>query len=348
MSVNSNEDEAGGIQLPADLDSAFAALMDVLAPEPATEEGATGAAETAAPASTGGSAVAPAEVAGREGTPAGGGPLGAAGEPTVPAAGGTGAAPGEDGAGSAVGSVDFADIRDDFGRLSVSLEEESFKLHQNSALEEVQTEYPKYFEALKSHPRMLVGQQVPAIGKEGTEVLRDSGDAKDWQDAVKQLLTDEVRARASRFAEDDRETLQVIHSSIELFQNNPDMVPGTKQFDRELADQFVKLAEPYEIRMDGKLSGYSIPVQPLIAKLRADVQAGRAVRAQAAQSAPAAAPAGKAGPRAGAPAGAPATVGAPPEAHQPQGGIQSRAGASTAEDDFSVLFGTIGLPTLRI
>ena len=118
---------------------------------------------------------------------------------------------------------------------------------------------PKYFDYVQRHPRTLVGEQVPSMTGDGMEVLRDSADAKDWQDAVKEQLALEVRDRAQRRLEDDRGTLDMIHGSIELFQNNPDLVPGTRQFDAQLAADFVRVAKPYEVRTDGKLQGYSIP-----------------------------------------------------------------------------------------
>lgn len=210
-------------------------------------------------------------------------------------------------------------------------------MHQQEAVEAVQKEFPKYFEALRQAPRMLVGTQVPAIGKEGTETLRDSQDARDWQEAVKQLLSDEVRDRSTRAMEGSSEMLQVVHQSIELFQNNADLVPGTKQFDKELADQFVKLAKPYELRVEGKLNGYTIPVQPLVEQIRAQLVGTRAAAAAAAAPVAPAAPAKPA---------APATAQRP--AKPPQAGIPSSAGASSEEESFDALFGTIGLSGFRI
>lgn len=228
--------------------------------------------------------------------------------------------------------------------MSTQLEERSVQLHQGAALKEVQSQFPKYFDALRQHPRMLVGVKVPSLKGEGTETLRDSNDARDWQEAVKQLLTDEVRDRASRSADADSTMLATLHSSIELFQNNSDMVPGTRQFDSELAEKFVQLAKPYELRVEGKLHGYTIPVQPLVDQIRNQLVAARAVAA--AQAAAATPPAqGKAAPAQQRQAG---TL-APPPQSGPQRGIESRAGNASEEEDFSVLFGTLGLPsTFRI
>ena len=75
-------------------------------------------------------------------------------------------------------------------------------MNQEAALRELQTEQTKYFDAIKLHPRMLVGQEVPSINGEGMETLRDSKDAQDWQEAVKSVLVAELRDRVGRAMED--------------------------------------------------------------------------------------------------------------------------------------------------
>jgi hypothetical protein len=193
----------------------------------------------------------------------------------------------------------------------------------------VRDEHKQYFEALEKHPRMLVGQKVPRIGGEGTEVLKDANDAKDWQEAVKSLLVAEVRDRAEKQMDESSEFLTTIHASIDLFTSNPDLIPGTKDFDVDLANRFATMATPYELRVDGRLQGYSIPVQPLIEQIRNQLIKERENK-PAAPATPA----------------APAAPSATPE--PPQAGIPSKAGAGGVEEDFSTLFGTLGLPDLRI
>lgn len=194
------------------------------------------------------------------------------------------------------------------------------------ALEEVREEHKQYFEAIEKHPRRMVGVEVPKIEGEGTEILRDTADAQEWQEAVKSLLVEEVRDRAGRQMEESRDFMQTVHASIELFQKNPDLIPRTKDFDVELANRFATMAKPYELRVEGKLQGYTIPVQPIIDSLRTQVQAERAAK--------------------------PAAPAAPKQtrkpADPPQAGISSKAGTSDSKEDFSTLFGTIGLPTLQI
>jgi hypothetical protein len=158
------------------------------------------------------------------------------------------------------------------------------------------------------------------------ETLKNSEDAKEWQEAVKSILSQEIKARADAKMEESRDFLETVHNSIQLFQNNPDLIPGTKGFDRELADRFAAMVKPYEIRVEGKLQGYSIPVQPIIDNLR-----------QQAKPAPKTPP----------PAARPAQSQA--QSEPPQAAVTSKA-ANSGEpaEDFSTLFGTIGLPDLRI
>ena len=320
------------------MDTAFADVMATMAPEVFGAPDGAGDQEVFTPASGAGQPTTPSEVVG--GTPLAV-PAAADGTPGEFSVSPEGGAPGVgvgDSAGPVPGAVDYSAIAPRFGEISVALEEGVAKIHQEAALKEVQTQHAKYFQALRQHPRTLVGQKVPAIGKPGEEVLRDSTDAKDWQDAVKQLLSDEIRDKASRMADENSSMMSVLHSSIELFQNNTDLVPGTVQFDRELADQFAMYAQPYELRVDGKLNGYTIPVQPLINQIRSKLAAARA--AQAAPQPPQVAP-GK--------TGAPTPARTPEKpARGPQAGIQSRAGTTAEKEDFSTLFGTIGLRDFQI
>jgi hypothetical protein len=219
--------------------------------------------------------------------------------------------------------------------VSVALEKRVEDSFREAALEEVRTEHAAYFEAISKHPRLLVGVEVQSLTGEGKETLRDAKDAEEWQSAAKHLLVQEVEDRKSRALEENAGYLETLHSSIELFQNNADLVPGGKTFDVDLANRFATLVQPYELRVEGKLHGYTIPVQPIINQIRTQLAADRA--ATAATATPAASDKG--------PAGAKKAVPSDP----PQAGIASKAGDSgDGSSDFSTLFGTIGLPDLRI
>jgi hypothetical protein len=218
--------------------------------------------------------------------------------------------------------------------MSTAIEDSVTKAYQQQAYDAVRDEYRQYFDALDKHPRLLVGTSVPAIGKEGMETLRDSTDAKEWQDAVKSILVQEIKERAQVKIDESSSYLDTLHSSIDLFKNNPDLIPGTPGFDAVLADRFAGMLAPYEVRVDGKLHGYSIPVQPIIDSLRGQLTAERST-----SSAP---------PASGAAAGAPGEARPTEPVEPPQAAIQSKAGNSNEKEDFSTLFGTIGLPNLQI
>jgi len=168
---------------------------------------------------------------------------------------------------------------------------------------------------------MLVGKQVPSPGGEGMETLKDTNDAREWQDAIKEILVQEIEGKASVWMQDAVGFMETIHSSVDLFKNNTDLIPGTKGFNKKLADDFATMMQPYEVRIEGKLHGYSIPVQPIIDNLRKSA-------AKVPQAAAAAPKAQKSAP--------------------PQRGIASKAPTSGEQEDFSTLFGTIGLPHLKI
>jgi len=338
----------------------FASVMDTMVEDAVSGTPGAAAPAAGAPAEAGAAPAAGVPgTAGAAGTPAGApattGSIGApdpnlgADAPRVGAAapvvtGGDPGAAGDADAGPAGGdrstawTVDYSTVSADLAGLSQKFEETSTKAFQQQALEGIQTEYKTYFDSLRQHPRMLVGTQVPSLqGQDGEmETLRDAGDAREWQDAVKALLTEEVRERATKSLEENKGILDTVHASIELFTKNKDMVPGTRQFDRVLADRFSSMVKPYELRVEGKLHGYSIPVQPLIEQLRAQIVRERAA-APAVPATPAAAATGRAAGASGA------------AADGPQAGIGSKAGSSSDDDnDFSTLFGTLGLPNLRI
>lgn len=338
-----SEDTREVVDLPGMGDAAFSTLMDALAPEEGAEavgEGATAPAGTEAAATN--AADGGADSAGR-GAAKDGQPATAAVAEEPPASDDTGG----DAAGSAERpdapsgatdlpadwTADASDFLPKLGKLSSALEETVIKKYQQEAFDQAREDYEKYFEALETHPRLLVGTQVPAIGKEGMETLRDSNDAREWQEAVRSLLVQEVEEATQQKLEESGSQLQTLHASIDLFKNNKDLIPGTKNFNKTLADEFAKLAMPYEVRQDGKLQGYSIPVQPIIDALR--LKNKTAATVETPEPAPASTP----------PA---ADSNSSKKADPPQAGIPSKAGSSAEKEDFSTLFGTIGLPHLQI
>lgn len=204
---------------------------------------------------------------------------------------------------------------------------------QSAAQELQQNVDPRYFEALKQHPRMLVGQEVPSLKGEGMERLKDTQDAREWQEATAALLTSEINSIAQGKADNVRPMLSVIQDSVQMFQNNPDLLPGSVDYDEDLAAVFTEIAQAYELRINGKLYGYQVPVQPLINSIRDALAQERG----AAGVTPPAAPA------------APQPRNAAGQFDSPQAGIASKAGMTGGEgEDFSAFWGAVGMPNMTI
>ena len=209
-----------------------------------------------------------------------------------------------------------------------------------AAVADVRTEFAAYIEAVEAAPRYLVGKTVPkADGSEGEETLRDAQDARDWQEEIKKQLGREVTRRIELGRQESSGLMEVVNNSIGLFQANPDIVPNSKQFDKELADEFAALIKPFEVRNDKEqLVGWKVDVKPMLATLRQQVMARRA-----------AAPAAPAAPATPTPQQQRAAEQARNGAGQfhnpdaPQAGITSSAGQNADDsDNLDTLFGTLG------
>lgn len=151
--------------------------------------------------------------------------------------------------------------------------QQSFKAQ---AFQEVQSEIDSEFIVnLKMRPMQLVGMEVPSVrpGAPASEKVRilDTQMARDWQETVTGLIEDEIEDKVRQKAEEVRPMTSVIQESVLLFQNNPDLIIGTKGFDRELAERFVRLAKAYEVKTAQGTLGYGVNVQPLINEIRADL-----------------------------------------------------------------------------
>lgn len=224
-------------------------------------------------------------------------------------------------------TVDDKAIAEKIGSLSEALDTRFTESFQKQALEEAQEEYPHYLDMLKLHPLELVGKELPSIdGSDDDVVFRTADEVKDYQEAVKTILQRELEASVAQKQEESAEVLDVIHASIDLFRDNPDLFPGSKNYNKKLASEFVKLAEPYALKMNGKLTGYSIPVQGLVNQVRARVTA----EAKAATTTP------------------PAKKAAAP-GRKPQAGIPSQAGASgDSDEDFTPMWKALGIDSVPI
>ena len=353
--VQNPDDEAQGTY-HSQISSAFEqAWNEVHSPEageessegagPADEAGGSQAPQAPGVEPTG----APAESA--AGTPGAASATGADDPAAVPAGEGAGEgapAPGSDSAAqpaagaptgtpdlsSGVGSVAYATVSPLFDAAAKGINERSEQGFRTQAISEIRNEIdPKFLEVIDNPARFLIGETVPSLKENGkTEVIRDLADAQDWQKAARDIITKQVNTRTSALLEDAKPTLSILQDSIQLFQQNKDLVPGTAEFNPALAKAFVQMAKSYEVTSNGKRIGYRVEVQPLIDHLRKTMPAAPAApttrQAQA------------------------ATQSRNAENGQfdaPQGGIQSKAGVSgEAGDDYSAFWQAAGLSGMNI
>lgn len=219
--------------------------------------------------------------------------------------------------------ADSTHYAEQFNKVSEALDQRFLENHQQTALEGIREDYGHYIDRLEMHPMELLGVELPPIdGSDKTVSFNTVQDVRDWQEAVQTVLRRDVQARVDAFTEEDQDVRSVIQDSIQLFVNNPDLNPKSSGFNKELADEVARIARPYALKMDGKLTGYSIPIQGIVDQVRAS-QANRA-----------------------APATASAPVGKKPTkpAERPQAGVQSKAGTSQeGSNEADIFWGLYGI-----
>lgn len=92
---------------------------------------------------------------------------------------------------------------------------------------------------------------------------------------MKHVRDSEVAKIVAAKENDVKPMMAVVQESILMFQNNQDLVPGTAEFDKELADRFAEAARPFKVMLGEKAVGYQGDVQPLINRLRSSLVAER-------------------------------------------------------------------------
>ncbi|QGH78689.1 hypothetical protein SEA_YELLOWPANDA_50 [Microbacterium phage YellowPanda] len=356
------QSSSGNEKYVSQIDDLFAlAWNEVYNPEEAAPASEDGASDSPAGAGEAGAATS------SEGAPAGNGDAGAPADGALPTAGdqagasdssadtaagenasadaGTGdggngtqpnpAGPSSEGLDPATVTPLFAPAREEaFKRMETSF--------RQSAIQDLQQEIdPEFLEVLQEVPVRLVGSEVPSLARNadpGAKIrLNDSAQAAQYQRDLSALLEREITSRAKQKADDTRPMATVIQESFLLFENNPDLIPGTKGFDRELATRFAEITNDYAVRVNGKVIGYQdINVQPLINSLRADIAKQRgASGATAAQQ--------RAEQQRQAAAQQERDEGGKFQA--PQGGVLSKAGnQGEAADDYSAFWSGVQMP----
>jgi len=217
---------------------------------------------------------------------------------------------------------------------------------RKQAAEEFRNEIdPQFINTLRSSPFLLVGTEVPDLRPNAQPQdkvkLLDTQMARDYQEALSQQIENEIQSRVDSRTEQVRPLLGVIQESVQMFQNNPDLVVGSKQFDPDLAERFASMASAYEYKLNDKVIGYQVNVQPLINSIRSQLEKERGAdgvvqqQAQTARQQQAAAQAREqetgrfSGPQAGIPSTAQQT-------------------GAAAEDDMSTFWAGVGMPDVTI
>jgi hypothetical protein len=191
---------------------------------------------------------------------------------------------------------------------------------------------PTFLQMLQAHPMELVGNQVPNVnGQEGVMRLNNAAEAEAWLGAVKQILGRQVNARTEALLQDARPILSTLQGANNLFKNNPDLVPGTKEYNPELAKQVYALTKTYIHKVDDKAIGFRVDIQPVVDAVREQLKtaapAPTARQEQAAQ-------------QARTPTG---------QFDAPQAGIPSQAGISgDPEEDYDPFWKAVGRPGMTI
>jgi hypothetical protein len=205
----------------------------------------------------------------------------------------------------------------------------------------------EFLDALEMSPLELAGTEVPSIrrGAQPGEKMRllDTQMARDWQESVNKIIergeNDLVKTRTTEL----KPMLSTIQESFLLLQNNPDLIIGAAEFDRELAERFERAAKTYEVKSQGKVIGYGVNVQPLINEIRAGLSKERGVSSEKAQQQRVEAARAQAAGQARTPQGQFTNPAAP----APQVGVQGKQGAVTAgkdDEDYSTFWAGVGMP----
>ncbi|QDF15960.1 hypothetical protein SEA_UNPHAZED_50 [Microbacterium phage Unphazed] len=256
-----------------------------------------------------------------------------------PGAGGDGGAE-SDSAGVATEGLESADAVALFAPARDKAFQQMDLSFRQAAIAELQEEIePEVLEILQDVPARLAGQEVPSLARDakpGDRIrLNDSRDAAQYQKDLSSIVEKMVKDRTAEKSNDARPMASVIQESFLLFENNPDLIPNTKGFDKELATRFVEIAAPYATKINGKTIGYAVNVQPLINSLRADIAKQRgangvtAAQQRAEQQRQAAA----------------AQERDAEGKFQPQAGVLSKSGnQGEAADDYSAFWGASGVP----
>jgi len=145
-------------------------------------------------------------------------------------------------------------------------------LRQQAFSEVQQVVDPQFFDIMRLRPTQMVGMEVPSVrpgaAPEERIKLLDSAMARQYQEDIGGMIEDQITDVASRQADSLRPMMSVIQDAIQMLDNNPDLIPGTKGFDPELQKRVIEVGKSYEVRANGKMMGYQVKMQPIINVIR--------------------------------------------------------------------------------
>lgn len=274
-----------------------------------------------------------APTAGGEAAPAATPPAKPGDVPTATEAGAGSPASGTPAPAGAIGTRSHAEYATALDAASGKLVENSQAAFREAAWQEIQSTIdPTILQMVNEYPRRMIGETVPSLKGEGTEVLKDSRDAEDWQNGVKHVIENQVNSQAATLQEESRPLLSTLQDSITMLRSNKDMVPGTKEYNPELAKQVLKMASSYLYKVDGKAIGFRVDIQPLIDSVREQLKSQAPATATARQE-----------------QAAGQTRAADGTFEAPQAGIPSRTGMSgTESEDYTAFWSAVGQPGMQI
>jgi len=206
---------------------------------------------------------------------------------------------------------------------------------RNQALQEYRSSInPDLLDALRYSPTELVGTEVPSIqrGAQPGQKMRitDSTQARQYIEDASKLIERGVDDLVGQKNQELKPLRSVIQESFLLFSNNPDIVEGSKTFDKELATRFASMASAFAFIHNGQTIGYQGNVQPMLNELRANLAKERGASGErVSQEQRAEAQRQVAAGQARTPGGQFQA----PQGQQPQAGIPSTQGFTPADGD---------------
>lgn len=183
---------------------------------------------------------------------------------------------------------------------------------EETILPRMNEEYANFIRHIQAAPRDLIGKELPINGDPANmSKIRDEESAVAWQREHQQLLEQTFQELREDYMREHSTERVAVNNALELFSANPDLIPGTTDFNKDLAEGVMKYASKFIVKDEnGRAIGFTVSVNNLISYARQELQKRASTSA------------------------APAPV--VPE-DPPQVGVGTRQGATSASDDAAEL-----------